>query len=149
MLDIANLSPKIQFHPGRRPRSRKYRSARRHFQGGQRAAVIRAATAAQIYLVHRKSLADAALCCGSNPHYVHAAVIVLQSEDEPLLQRVLSGDVSLLAAAKQVRQVAELVAAYRKTSAADHVAFARTIGPTVLFDDMLVPAVDGAFVPAV
>jgi hypothetical protein len=144
MLDITNLSPKIQFHVGRRPRPRKYRSARRHFQGGLRAAVIRAVTAAQIHLEHGKSLADAALRCGSNPHYVHAAVIVLQSEDKALLHRVLSGDVSLLAAAKQVQQVAKLVAAHRKASAADRVAYARTIGPTVLFDDMLVPAIDGA-----
>src|SRR5262249_17963672 len=115
MLDITNLSPKIQFHPGRRPRRRKYRSVRRHFQHGLRAAVIRAVTAAQIHLEHNKPLAAAALCCGSNPHYVRAATIVLQSEDKALLHRVLYGDVSLLAAAKQVRQVAELVAAYRKT----------------------------------
>jgi hypothetical protein len=58
-----------------------------------------------------------------------------------MLERVTRGQVPLPVAAKQVKQVADLVSAYRLASSAARVAFARTIGPTTLFDSALVPAI--------
>jgi hypothetical protein len=85
-------------------------------------------------------LAKAATACGSCPPYVAAAVVLLKAENASLLGSVLTGTVPLLVAARQSRHAAELVAAYRQATAADRVAFAKAIGPTVLFDNDLVPA---------
>jgi hypothetical protein len=110
-------------------------------RAGQCAAARRALIAAQFYLDHRfPSLAVAALCHGSCVAYVRAAVTLLKSENLVLLERVLRGHIPLLAAAKQVKQVAALVDAYRTAGAADRVMFAKLIGPTTLFDSALVPA---------
>jgi hypothetical protein len=67
--------------------------------------------------------------------------VLLQSNDVTLIADVLAGRVGLLGAARRVKQVTQLIVAYRKATAADRVAFARTIGPTALFDDTLVPAI--------
>jgi hypothetical protein len=143
MLDISNLLFRVQSQScSRRFRPHKHRSARRHFRHRQRAAVIRACTAARLYLIGEfPSLEAAAVGCGSNIQYVRAAVVLLEAENATLFQQVLRGDISLLAAARQARQVGKLVAAYRKASAADRVAFAKAIGPTTLFDTALVPAI--------
>jgi hypothetical protein len=86
-------------------------------------------------------LATAALCCGSNVAYVRAAIALLKSENTTLLEHALCGQAPLVSTAKQVKQVAALVEAYRTATAADRVAFAKTIGPTTLFDSALVPAI--------
>jgi iron only hydrogenase large subunit-like protein len=99
-------------------------------------------TAAGLYLDNLvPSLAVAALCCGSCITYIQAAIILLQSENETMLERALRGRMPLVAAAKQVKQVANLVTAYRTASATDRVAFAKTVGPTALFDSTLAPAI--------
>jgi hypothetical protein len=85
-------------------------------------------------------LATAALSCGSCVSYVRAAVSLLASENTTMLEQALRGQMPLLAAAAQMKRIAKLVNAYRAASAADRVAFARTIGPTTLFDGTLVPA---------
>jgi hypothetical protein len=51
-----------------------------------------------------------------------------------MLERALHGQMPLLVAAKQMKRVADLVDAYRTAGAADRVAFAKAIGPAVLFD---------------
>jgi len=79
--------------------------------------------------------------CGSCPQYVEAALVLTNSGDAELLRDVLSGHIGLLEAARRVKPVARLIAAYREATVADRVAFARAIGPTVLFDDALVPAI--------
>ncbi len=120
---------------------RRYRSARRHFRGYQRAAVLRALTGAKGYRNGWFStVSEAATACGSNAVYVAAAVVLLEAENSTLLDQVLTGQVPLLAAVEEIKRLAELVAAYRKASAADRVQFARTIGPSTLFDNSLVPA---------
>jgi hypothetical protein len=85
-------------------------------------------------------VSEAATACGSNAVYVAAAVVLLEAENSTLLDQVLTGQVPLLAAVEEIKRLAELVAAYRKASAADRVQFARTIGPSTLFDNSLVPA---------
>ena len=65
---------------------------------------------------------------------------VLVDGYERLRERVLTGKVSLLTAAQSATGAAKLVAAWRTASAADRVTLARTVGPTILFDGVLVPA---------
>jgi hypothetical protein len=65
---------------------------------------------------------------------VTAAAILLRSENTALLEQVLRGHVPLLAAAAQVRQVANLVTAYRAAKDADRIAFARTCGTDQILD---------------
>jgi hypothetical protein len=108
---------------------------------GQCAAAVRAVNGARGFLDHRFSnLATAALCCGSCASYIRAAIVLLKSENAVMLERALRGEIPLLAAAAQTQRIAKLVNAYRAASAADRVAFARTVGPTTLFDSTLVPA---------
>jgi len=124
-----------------RSHRRRYRSARRHFRGRQCAAALRAFTGAELLLSGKeKSLAAAAAACGSNPAYIGGAITILRTENAQLRERVLTGKVALLAAARSAEGAAKLVAAWRTASAADRVTLARTVGPTILFDDVLVPA---------
>ena len=122
-----------------RVRSRRYRSARRHFRGRRCAAALRAFTAAELRLSRKaRTLAEAAAACGSNPAYVAGAILILRAEDTQLRERVLTGKVPLMTAARSATGAAKLVAAWRTASAADRVALARTIGPSI--DNALVPA---------
>ena len=67
------------------PRRRR-QSARRQFRYGQRAAVLRAVTAAKVYRDKAKpTLELAALSCGSNVKYVQAALVVMRSESNLLI----------------------------------------------------------------
>jgi hypothetical protein len=116
-------------------RPKRYRSARRLFRHGQRAAVLRAFTAAGLYIDKTiPSLVTAAESCGSNVAYVTAAVILLRSENATLQEQVLRGHVPLLAAADQVKSVANLVTAYRAAKDTDRVAFARVCGTDAILD---------------
>jgi hypothetical protein len=122
--------------PSHRRRSlRQHRSSRRHFRHGQCAAVLRAITAAKLYGTGQiTSFVRAAECCGTNAGYVQAAVILLKTENQALLGRVLAGHEPLLRAAQRAKRVADLIAAYRSASNADRVAFARTCGPEELLN---------------
>jgi hypothetical protein len=103
--------------------------------------VVRALTAAGLYLQKvAPTVRAAAERCGSNPHYVEAACSLLQAENTSLLADVIKGRVPLLQAAREAERLGTLVAAYRAASAADRVAFAKAVGPTVLFETSLVPA---------
>jgi hypothetical protein len=76
----------------------------------------------------------------SNSVYVAGAIMILRTEDAQLREQVLTGKVSLMTAARSATGAAKLVAAWRTASAADRVALARTVGPSTLFDDALVPS---------
>src|SRR6185436_1040173 len=97
--------------PKRKPRPhRPYRSSRRHFRGRKRAAVLRAMTAARLYLDQTApTLAAAAVECGSNERYVRAAVILIKTENAVLVDRALFGQVNLLKAAHDAQRLADLV----------------------------------------
>jgi hypothetical protein len=122
--------------------SRHYRqSSRRHFRSGQRAAALRALTAAKLYRRgDAATLAEAAESSGSCVAYVRAMLTLCAAENSELLARVLQGSVSLLEAAAQVERVVKLVDAYRAASATDRVQAVRIIGPAHLFDTALVPS---------
>ena len=126
---------------GAHRRRQSRRPYRRQLRSGRRLAVVRAFTAARLYLAGAApSLAAAAESCGSTTVYVRHAVILLRSENRSLCDAALGGRVPLHVAAQQLKRLGELVAAYRQASAADRVAFAKAIGPNVLFDTSLVPA---------
>ena len=126
-------------HRHRRRRDHR-RSPRRHFRNRQRAAVVRAVTAARVYASGvAPTLAAAAIACGSNVAYVAAAVTLLKSEDGVLLDRALRGATPLLAAASEAGAVARLVSAYRGASPDDLATFTRTIGVANIWDEILVP----------
>jgi hypothetical protein len=78
--------------------------------------------------------------CGSTPKYVVAAIILLRSENAVLLDRVLRGHVSILAAASQVRRLVELIAAYKAADAKDHITTFRMLGPDRVFDEVVAAA---------
>ncbi len=123
------------FHNGTR---RRRQSARRHFRSGQRAAALRALTGAKLYLSGTVStLAAAAASCGSNIIYIQAAITLIKSEDQALLNRVLAGTVPLLAAAAQVQRVAQLVAAYRGALPQDLAELGARVGPGEIWDRII------------
>jgi hypothetical protein len=120
-------------------RHRQRRSTRRYFRHGQRAAALRAITAAKLYAAGAiPSLALAAASCGSNVQYVKAAVTLLKSEAR--LDSVLKGHIPLLGAATQAKRVADLVSAYRSANDQERVAFARACNAEKIFE-VLVKAV--------
>ena len=138
---IARVAPKVT--PPRRDRfpHRSYRSPRRHFRNGTRAAATRAVTAAELLADGKlPSARVAAVACGTCPQYVGAARVLLQSESHELLARVLSGQVPLLAAARRVKTLSALVEAYRKADPATRIEFGRQIGVADLWDGSIVPA---------
>jgi rhamnose utilization protein RhaD (predicted bifunctional aldolase and dehydrogenase) len=132
---------------------------------GTRLAVLRALTGWRLYRSGTAStLAEAARSTGSNIHYIAAAGILVVAENSSLLNKVLSGHLSLLAAATETKRLAVLVAAYRSASSADRKAFrnltdttlavqlaqstpaervaaARTLGPDVVWDQMVLPLI--------
>jgi hypothetical protein len=128
-------------------RHERRRRRRKQFHNGRRAAVLRAITGARLHLfgfdegevIRFPSLRESAELTGANVAYVQHATVVLQSENATLLQRVLRGQQSLLAAAREVKQLAELVAAYRNAGPDDRVEFARVITPGRLWDETLAP----------
>jgi len=87
-------------------------------------------------------LQKAAESCGSNVAYVRAAIALVRSENQTLINTVIRGFVPILTAAKQVQQLGQLIAAYRSATVPDRIAFAKVVGPTTLFDTMLAPAVE-------
>src|SRR5262249_23197438 len=138
------IRPDLVFRPGlpfwklgarRRPRRR------RRIKNGRRQAAVRAHFAATAYLEGRvSSLAAAAEVTGSNVPYVQALVALLKSEDTSLLKSVLAGEMPVLVAARLVKRRATLIAAYRSATPTDHVEFAKAVGPSELFDTLVIPA---------
>jgi hypothetical protein len=111
------------------------------YKDGYCTAAVRALTAGRLIIKgEAPTYRAAALRCGSTATYVRAAVTLLRSENRSLIAAVARGNVPLLAAARGMQQLGTLVWAYRQASAADRVAFAKAVGPTVLFDTSLVPA---------
>ena len=76
----------------------------------------------------------------STIRYVTAAATLLQAEDERLINRVMRGQMSLLAAAELVEKRAALLSAYRAAPEEDRIAVVKTIDPGLFFAEVLVPA---------
>ena len=129
-------------HPGRvrqarRPRPRPH--IKRHH-----AATLRAFAGAQLWSgrpVEPTTLQHAAVLVASTPQYVTAAATILQAEDFALVNDVLTGRISLLAAAAKVAKRAKVVAAVKSASDADLANAARTIGVDRVWDKLIAPNV--------
>jgi predicted ATPase len=114
---------------------RRRQSARRHFRHGQRAAAVRAFTAAQLYLNNTISTLEAAAeACGSNVAYVQAAIILLRADNASLVHDVRCGRVPILQAARKAQRLVNLITAYREAKDPDRVAFARACGTEAIFN---------------
>jgi hypothetical protein len=130
-------------HPrGQTPRT--YRRRNRYIRNGECAAALRADTAARILLGRLVevdySLADVSRMCGSNVHYVAAAITLIESENTSLMSMVRQGRVPLLDAAASVKKRVALVKAYREATPDDLAALARSVGPSRVFDEVVSPA---------
>jgi hypothetical protein len=123
----------------RRPRQ----SPRRQIRNGQRAAALRAITAAKLYLRGEfPTIAIAAGSCGSCTAYVQAAMVLIRAGAEKVISSVLSGYLPLLVAANELRLTVELVEAYRRARPQDLARAARVVGAEKLFTTMVEPAID-------
>jgi hypothetical protein len=126
----------------RRPRHRLRHRSRHQFHNGRRAAVLRAVTAARLWLNGQApTLAAAAACCGASLGYVWAALILIKSENAAVMSDVLAGRVPLITAAKQLKGAAEIVTAYRKSNAKELVTFGKIVGLTDVWDHVINPAI--------
>jgi hypothetical protein len=94
------------------------RSPREHFRDGVCLAALRSFSAAELYRDKQGTLTlnTAALKTGSNVHYTRAALVLLQHGDQDLIDQVLAGERSILAAAQQVTPLVRLLDAFRSAS---------------------------------
>jgi hypothetical protein len=133
----------------RSPSSRRQRAPvrrrRRHFRNGHRVAVVRAFTAARLYLNGQvPSLASAAEACGSNIRYIAAAVVLLKGDDPSLPDRVIKGWDSLTETANRVRKIVNVEAAvssWRVWTPEQRAEFGRGAGVADIWDDAIVPTI--------
>jgi uncharacterized protein YdbL (DUF1318 family) len=123
--------------------TRPRQSPRRQIRNGQRAAALRAFTAAKFYQRGDfPTIADAAESCGANTTYVQAAMVLIRAGNQKVIGDVLSGYVPLLTAADELRRMVELVEAYRRARPRDLARAARAVGAEKLFTEMVEPAID-------
>jgi hypothetical protein len=129
-------------------RRRQRASSRRHVRHGWRAAAVRAFTGARLYLNKQApTLVRAAEDCGSNVHYVRAALVVIKDGSLHNQGLVLTGHVPLLVAANQMRRrrkaelitADEAVAAWRLWSPAQRAEFGRGAGISEIWDNAIIP----------
>jgi hypothetical protein len=93
-------------------------SSRRRFRNGVCAAALRAMTAGQMYLSEggNITLEEMAARCGSNVAYVRAAVVLIKAGDLILIDRVMSGNIPILTAARLVEPLVMLLTGHAKAS---------------------------------
>jgi|SRR6516165_9378485 hypothetical protein len=133
--------------PKKLNRTRRRRAQVRH---GVHVANAKAVTAARFYLneianKERVTLAEAALRHGTSVRYVEAAVLLLMSGDQRLLDRVEHGRVSLLPVARLLKPVIRLAEALANATSTQRTAAARAFGhPDLLWDDMVEPQLSAA-----
>ena len=96
--------------------------------------MVRAFTAARLYVNNAVPTLAAAEGCGSNTAYVQAALILLRADNTSLAHDVLRGRVSILQAAQEAQRLVNLITAYREAKDPDRVAFARTCGAEAIFN---------------
>ena len=126
--------------PGTKRTGRKRHRPQIHH--GQRRAALQGVTAARAYLAKlpwAPTIAIAAECCGSNPAYVRATIILLKAEDERALEMVLRGSWSLLETAARLKARARCVSTLRETPLSDLPAVTRTVGVDFVWDNLISP----------
>jgi hypothetical protein len=83
-------------------------------KNGQNQAACHAYGAVLLIATCGFSIEQAIACTTSHTNYVAAMTWILASGDEDLLARVIGGHVDIFDAAKQVRPMVEMKAAYKK-----------------------------------
>jgi hypothetical protein len=145
---------KSGLHTGQR------RSPHQHFRDGICLATLRAFTGAEIYRDKPElTLREVALRVGSNGQYVRAAVVLIEHGDQNLINRVLRGKCSILAAAASVEPLVKLMSAFEMatpetrarffaatgtadlSTAAKRTEAASKLGPELVWEEMVVPLV--------
>ena len=122
--------------PGKLNRHER-RRVRHQIRNGRRLAALRAFGGARLYLAKLvPTLVAAARSSGSTVGYVMAAVTILQAKDPILEEEVLTGEVSLLAAAAKVKPVVSILKTYAAMDAAQKRAFFSTAGTDRVLDDL-------------
>jgi hypothetical protein len=122
--------------------SKSRRSHYSHFRDGCRLAAMRAYAAVVFATEQGVRLDEAALWTGSNPAYAQALAVIVESKDKALLRAVLDGCVPVKAAAASVKGLAKLLTAFAAATAENKAAFGRAVGTDVVFDTVIVPAME-------
>jgi hypothetical protein len=136
------------------------RAPHQHFRDGICLAALRALTGAELRRDKPElTLREVALRVGSNVHYVQAATVLLEHGDQNLIDRVLRGKCSILAAAASVAALVKLLTAFKTTSPENLARFyaitgtadlsttakrteaASKLGPEIVWEEMVVPLV--------
>src|SRR5262245_57085952 len=141
---------KSVLHAGRR-------SPHQHFRDGVCRAALRAFTAAEYRREHESTLVDASARHGSCVAYVAAADTLIEHGDQILINRVLRGGCSILAAAATVEGLVKLVNAFETATPETRAKFfaatgtadlsttakrteaASKLGPETVWEEMIVP----------
>jgi hypothetical protein len=111
----------------------KRANPRRHFRNGVCAAAVRAFNAGWFYLKGEyKTLAEAAVACGTCVIYIEAAIILIKRGDQHLIDQVLYGRRSILQAAALAKPVVLLVETYQNASSVNRIEFHNIVGITDL-----------------
>jgi hypothetical protein len=124
-------------------RSTSSRRQRHQIRKGSRRAAVQALAGARLWLgapIPLPTQAEAAVMTGSTRTYVQAAAVVIEHGDVTLIARVEAGHESLLQAAERVKNRVKLVRAFRTASPADLKDVGRSIGPELIFDRVVSPA---------
>ena len=109
---------------------------RRQIHKGVRLAAAHAFVGAMLVREKGFTITDAADWSGSTTTYIVAMLTILDSRDEVLLDRVMTGLVGVLAAAAQVKGLTKLLTAFKVATTENKVAFRKTIGDDALFDEL-------------
>src|SRR5262249_54954448 len=102
----------------------KRANPRRHFRNGVCAAAVRAFSAGRFYLKGEfKTLAEAAVACGTCVVYIEAAIVLIKYGDQHLINQVLYGRRTILRAAALAKPVVRLVETYKNASSVNQTVF--------------------------
>jgi hypothetical protein len=82
----------------------------------------------------------ASFCTGVSRPMVHAALTLLQSDDERLIAEVLQGREALQSAAAKVRGRAKPIEDFKNATVEDRAAFGHAVGVAALFDSAVAPS---------
>jgi len=120
--------------------AKKTRRAKPHKKNGLNQAACHAYGAVLLITRCGFTIEQAIACTGSHTNYIEAMKWVVASGDAMLLDDVLHGYVDIFIAAKRVRPLVELRAAYKKLTPKQRIYWAVDENPNILFNEIIVPA---------
>ena len=88
-----------------------------------------------------ETVTAAAVCTGSSRNLVKAALTVLQSENDSLVTDILVGRRTLLKAAMEVANRAQLISSFKSATLEDRIAFGNAVGPSAIWDSTIAPSI--------